>query len=168
LPKEKNMTTWEGRTYEIALSTLGVEVVAPTFRFQFAPVPEEGTETYFYRVVPENEADPNPLEGYGFIAQGGRKLTKYIPSAERLDPESDNYLADLQDLVDEISGDKLAEDPFGYERLVGFIPHGEQRLNPVTIYPIEDVYADGSLMLLVRARIIGGDPNGGIVIIGRS
>jgi hypothetical protein len=170
LPKENNiMATWEGRVYEIALQTLGDEAAAQqSFRFRFVPVPSDGTETWFFRVEPENEGDPNPLAAYGFIPQSGRTLTKYIHPDDRLDPESDNYQGDLQDLMDEIVGDKLAEDPCSYERLVGFIPHLDEPLNPVTIYQVENTHVDTAVLLLVRARVTDGNPDGGIIIVGRT
>ena len=75
---------------------------------------------------------------------------------------------DLQNLTDEIVGDKLEEDPFSYERLVGFIPHQEEPLNPVAIYQIENTHVDDSVMLLVRVKIIDGNPDGSIIIVGRT
>jgi hypothetical protein len=163
------MATWEGRTYSIALSTLGDNTIAPSsFKFQFEPVPEEGAETFFYRIVPDGRARTNPFEGCGFVEQGGRKLTRHIPVKERLDPKAKKYKQKLQQLVTAIAGKKIAENPFGYERLVGFIPHQDQPLNPVSFYQIEHTHTDDKTVVLVmQAKLIGADPDGSIVVVGR-
>lgn len=163
------MATWEGRSYSIALSTLGENTIAPeSFKFQFQPVPEEGAETYFYRIVPDGRARKNPFEGCGFVEQGGRKLTRHIPVKERLNPKAKNYAAQLQELAAAITGDKLAENPYGYERLVGFIPHADQPLNPVAFYQVEHTHTDDNVVVIVmQAKILGASPEGTIVVVGR-
>jgi hypothetical protein len=163
------MAMWEGRSYSIALSTLGDDTIAPeSFKFQFEPVPPEGVETFFYRIVPEGRARKNPFEGCGFVEQGGRKLTRHIPMKERLNPKDKKYTTKLQELVAAITGDKIAEDPFGYERLVGFVPHADQPLNPISFYQVAHTHADDSVVILVvQAKIVGANPDGTIVVVGR-
>ena len=162
------MVTWDGRTFELNLAMLGEGLSGPeSFRFQFEAVPEEGLETFFYRIVPEDPEGENPFEGCGFIPQTGRKLTKYIPVEERLDPEADGYEDGLQALTDTIIGDKLDEDPCAYERLVGFVRTETQPFNPVIIYQVEHTHQDDEkVMLLVRANLIDTSPHGTIIVIG--
>src|SRR5262245_9732124 len=162
------MATWEGRTYSIALSNLGENTIAPdSFQFQFAPVPAEGAETFFYQIAPDGRSRKNPFEGCGFVEQGGRKLTRFIPVKERLNPKAKKYKQQLQHLVDSIIGEKIAEDPFGFVRLVGLIPHQDQPLNPVTFYQIEHTHTDDTVVLVVQAKILGASPDGTIVVVGR-
>jgi hypothetical protein len=162
------MVMWDGRTFEVTLSTLGDSLTgSEPFRFQFVAVPEEGMETFFYKIVPEDPEDANPFEGCGFIPQTGRKLTKYIPVEERLDPDAEGYVDGLQRLTDTIIGDKIAEDPCSYERLVGFVRTETQPFNPVIIYQVEHTHLDDNkLMLLVQANLIDTSPHGTIVVIG--
>jgi hypothetical protein len=174
------MATWEGRTFELALSSVGQDMIEPaTYRFQFTPVPDDGTETYYYKIVPESDNLPsaatNPFEGRSFVAQSGRKLAKYIPEDDRLDEESfsnpDDYKGVLQALAAEITGDKIDEDPCGYERLVGFVTTQLDETtsvdNPVMFYQVENVFTDPEkLLLIAKIRRVGANPNGSIIVQG--
>src|SRR6185436_13808905 len=137
------MATWDGRTFEITPSALTDAVTGSgPFRFQFQPVPEDGLQTFFYKIVPEDPEGENPFDGCGFIPQTGRKLSKFIPLEQRLDPQSDDYLDEVQSLADMIIGDKLNEDPCSFERLVGFVRTSTQPFNPIVIYQIEHTHQD--------------------------
>ncbi len=174
------MATWEGRSFALTLSSVGEDMIEPsTYRFQFVPVPGDGTETYYYKIVPEadNVAGPttNPFEGRSFFPQTGRKLAKYIPQDERLDEESfedpDDYKGALQALVAVITGDKIDEDPCGYERLVGFVTtflDEETSVDsPVMFYQVENVFTEPEkLLLIVKIKRVGANPNGTIVVQG--
>ncbi len=163
------MATWEGRTFTVTLSSLG-EMDPANYEFQFAPMPEETVDTAYYQIVPASEEPTgHPFEGCGFLLQSGRKLTKYLPPDQRLDDTAApaDYQRDLQNLVDLIIGDKIEEDPCGYERLVGFVPNEDQPFNPVTFYQVEHTHQqDDKVLLIVRANFIGTSPNGSIIVIG--
>jgi len=163
------MATWEGRTFTVTLSSLG-EMDPANYAFQLAAMPEDTVDTAYYQVVPDSgEPTGHPFEGCAFLLQSGRKLTKYIPPEQRLDETADpgDYQAALQNLVDMIIGDKIEEDPDGYERLVGFVPNEGQPFNPVTFYQVEHTHLDDSkVLLIVRANFIGASPNGSIIVIG--
>ena len=174
------MATWEGRSFALTLSSVGDDMIEPaTYRFQFVPVPGDGTETYYYKIVPEsdNVAGPttNPFEGRSFFPQSGRKLAKYIPQDDRLDEEAfedpDDYKGALQGLVAVITGDKIDEDPCGYERLVGFVTtfldEATSVDSPVMFYQVENVFSDPEKMLLIaKIRRVGANPNGTIIVQG--
>jgi hypothetical protein len=175
------MATWEGRSFALTLSSVGEDLIEPeTYRFQFVPVPGDGTETYYYKIVPESDnvatAGPkNPFEGRSFFPQTGRKLTRYIPTDQRLDEESfenpDDYKGALQALAAEITGDKIDEDPCGYERLVGFVTtfldEDTPVDSPVMFYQVENVFTEPEkLMLIVKIKRIGANPSGTIVVQG--
>ena len=172
------MATWEGRTFELTLSSVGQDMIEPaTYRFQFAPMPDDGTETYYYKIVPESDnlpsATPNPFEGRSFVAQSGRKLAKYIPEDSRLDedsfPNPDDYKGVLQTLAAEITGDKIDEDPCGYERLIGFVTTWLDETtsvdSPVMFYQVENVFTDPEkLLLIAKIKRVGANPNGTIIV----
>jgi hypothetical protein len=157
------MATWDDTTYEIDLAVLGGTLTGP-FRFQFEAVPEEGMETFFYRIVPEDIAAENPFDGCGFIPQTGRKLTWYIPPEDRLDPESGDYEDARQQVTDAVIADKLDEDPCSYERLVGFFRTATQPFNPVVIYQVHNTHVDETVMLLMQANLVDTSPHGTIII----
>jgi hypothetical protein len=164
------MVTWEGRTYELTLSSVGENLIQPKpYRFHLEAVPEDEPEVYFYKIVPENDNPPgaNPFKDCVLLPQEGRRLTKFVPSGQRLNPGSANYATKLQVLMDTIVEDKIEEDPCGYERLVGHIAAGSQPVNPVTFYKVEHTHQDDEkVLVIVRINLVGADPHGSIAVIG--
>jgi hypothetical protein len=174
------MATWENKKFTLKLSTVGQDMVLPKdYTFRFARFPPVGADIFYYTVVPDagNAPGPNPFEGRSFFPQEGRKLTKYIPDPERLGKEgSDNYEGELQALSEMILVDRVEEDPFGYERLVGFVTTHDNPANPaestdlpVMFYQLDNTHQDkDTLLVLARVKRFNANPNGTIIVTGRT
>lgn len=163
------MATWESSKYELTFSTLGGDLLSPApYRFRLERTLVTG-DTYFYRVAPDPENPPgaNPFAGCVLLPQKGRRLTHYLPPAQRLDPNGANYLAKLELLIDEIAGGKIENDPDGYERLVGYIPVDQEPVNPVTFYKVEHTHKHGKVLLVVQLQLRNQAPGGSIGVIAR-
>jgi hypothetical protein len=170
---------WDAGLFSLTFTDLPQTYISPkVYKFQLKRQPLGSMQPAFYKVEPHPANPPpstpaarNPFENCALIPQPGRVLTKFIPEDDRLDglPTSPAYLSALQKLIKNIVDYKLEEDPYCYERLVGSIPNPDGAslpAVPVTFYKVEHTHKDDSKMLLiVRATVTGGSPNGSIGVI---
>ncbi|MEJ0038769.1 MAG: hypothetical protein WDO68_22285 [Gammaproteobacteria bacterium] len=184
---------WEGITFEMTVSTLGGVFLEPQpYRFRFVASRDVRQNIYLYTITPAPVLGPAPTPGptpsatpgpapavptpslwadCKLLPQDGRRLTKFIPRSKRLvvpSPGDDrsSYEAALQDLADEILGEQIDADPFGYERLVGTVFKGG-KFNPVSFYKVEHTHTDDAkILVLAHVNLVAGNPNGIVIVIG--
>ncbi len=158
------MATWEGKTWSFAgPNDLIFMASAPASNsFQFEPLAIPLAAPYLYELVTVNPGDVSPFwAGLKLLPQEGKALGTKFPAFQKKATSK----ADMDTRIDKVSKE-LANHPYTYERLVGFVTfNGED--NPVTFYKLEKGFSDGKKTLLVAlVNMIGASPSG--VVIGNA